>query len=76
MRIVRNRIDQFGVKEPSIQLQGTEEIVVQLPGITDRDRAVNLIGKTALLEFKLVSKDAQKLKDALSGNVPEGYELL
>src|SRR3989338_5297261 len=39
MEIVRNRIDQFGVSEPSIQLQGNERIVVQLPGISDRERA-------------------------------------
>ncbi len=75
LEIVRNRIDQFGVKEPSIQRQGEEEIVVQLPGVTDRQRAIDLIGKTALLEFRLVNSDPEKLKQALSGNVPEGYEL-
>ncbi|MFA4842277.1 MAG: protein translocase subunit SecD, partial [Candidatus Omnitrophota bacterium] len=58
-----------------IQKQGEDEIVVQLPGITDRQRAIELIGKTALLEFKLVSMDPEKIKQALDGNVPEGYEL-
>lgn len=76
VEVIRNRIDQFGVREPSIQKQGEDEIVVQLPGVTDRDRAVDIIGKTALLEFKLVSMDTDKLKDALAGNVPEGYELV
>ncbi|MBI4972474.1 MAG: protein translocase subunit SecD [Candidatus Omnitrophica bacterium] len=75
LEVIRNRIDQFGVREPSIQKQGTDEIVVQLPGVTERDRAIELIGKTALLEFKLVSADMDKLKQALGGNVPDGYEL-
>jgi len=75
IEVIRNRIDQFGVREPSILEQGVDEIVVQLPGITDRDRAIELIGKTALLEFKLVLRDPEKLRAALQGNVPEGYEL-
>jgi protein-export membrane protein SecD len=54
MEIIRNRIDQFGVAEPLIQRQGEDRIVVQLPGLTDRQRAIDLIGKTALLEFNLV----------------------
>ena len=52
--IINNRIDQFGVAEPLIQIEGTDRIAVQLPGLTDRARAIELIGKTALLEFKLV----------------------
>jgi SecD/SecF fusion protein len=76
IEVIRNRIDQFGVREPSIQRQGEDEIVVQLPGITERQRAIDLIGKTALLEFKLVTTDADKVKAALAGNIPDGYELL
>lgn len=75
VEVIRNRIDAFGVREPSIQKQGEDEIVVQLPGVTERDRAIDLIGKTALLEFKLVLSDINKLKEAQEGNVPEGYEL-
>ncbi|PIS33665.1 MAG: protein translocase subunit SecDF [Candidatus Omnitrophica bacterium CG08_land_8_20_14_0_20_41_16] len=75
VEVVRNRIDQFGVRETSIQKQGEDEIVVQLPGVTDRERALDIIGKTAMLEFKLVSSDADKLKEALAGTAPEGYEL-
>jgi len=75
LEVIRNRIDAFGVREPSIQKQGVDEIVVQLPGVTDRDRAIELIGRTALLEFKIVSPDIDKLKLAMEGNVPEGYEL-
>ena len=54
MEVLRSRIDQFGVAEPLIQRQGENRIVIQLPGLTDRERALELIGKTALLEFKLV----------------------
>jgi len=75
LEIIRNRIDEFGVKEPSINRQGEDEIVVQLPGITDRKRALDLIGKTALLEFKLVNQEPSALKDALEGKIPESYEL-
>ncbi|MCM8770554.1 MAG: protein translocase subunit SecD [Candidatus Omnitrophica bacterium] len=75
LEVIRNRIDEFGVREPSIQRQGEDEIVVQLPGITDRQRAMDIIGKTALLEFKLVSSDGEKIKEALEGNIPPGYEL-
>lgn len=60
IEVIRNRIDQFGVSEPSIQQQGGDRILVQLPGISDRQRAIDLIGKTALLEFKLVDEDPQK----------------
>jgi|SRR5579863_2354092 len=54
LETIRNRIDQFGVTEPLIQRQGPQQILVQLPGIKDSQRAIELIGKTALLEFKLV----------------------
>ncbi len=75
VEIIRNRIDQFGVAEPHIQRQGADRIAVQLPGVTDRERALELIGRTALLEFKLVADDEEKLKEAIAGNVPEGYAL-
>lgn len=51
---VRNRIDQFGVSEPSIQKQGTRRIVIELAGIKDVERAKRIIGTTALLEFQLL----------------------
>ncbi len=55
IQIIRNRIDQWGVFEPSIQKVGTDRILVQLPGVMDPDRAKNLIGKTAFLEFRIVA---------------------
>ncbi len=52
---LRNRVDEFGVAEPSITKQGARRIVVELPGVQDPARARRLIGRTALLEFKLVA---------------------
>jgi protein-export membrane protein SecD len=54
VEILRNRIDQFGVSEPVIQKQGDSRIIVQLPGLQDPERAKDLIGRTARLEFRLV----------------------
>jgi preprotein translocase subunit SecD len=58
LNVMRKRIDEFGVVEPTLQKQGTDEIVVQLPGIQDPERAKGLIGRTALLEFRLVAEGA------------------
>ncbi len=58
LEIIRNRIDQFGVAEPVIIRQGTDEIVVQLPGVKDPERALSLIGQTAQLEFKLLDEES------------------
>jgi len=60
IQIIRNRIDQFGVAEPSIQKQGDNRILIQLPGLLDQGRARELIGQTALLEFKLVKTDDEE----------------
>ncbi len=75
MEILRNRIDSMGVGETLIQRQGIDGIIVQLPGVTDREAAMEMIGKVAQLEFKLVNSDPAKFKDALAGNIPDGYEL-
>jgi len=58
LETIRNRIDQFGVAEPIIQRQGDREILIQLPGIQDPQRAKDLIGRTAVLQFKLVREGA------------------
>jgi len=67
MEVLRSRIDQFGVAEPLVQREGEDRIVIQLPGLTDRERALELIGKTALLEFKLVrtGEEAKMVFDRL-----------
>jgi preprotein translocase subunit SecD len=72
---IRNRIDQFGVREPQIVAEGEDRIVVQLPGVKDQQRAIELVGKTALLEFKLVDEGAS-IEEAMKGNVPEDDEIL
>jgi len=75
LETIRNRIDQFGVSEPDIRPQGHDRILVQLPGVKDPKRAIDLIGKTALLEFKLVDEE-NSVDDALKGNMPPGDEIL
>ena len=64
VEIIRNRIDEFGVREPTITKQAKDLVVVQLPGITDRERAKEIVGKTAHLEFKLVSEDSDLIQKA------------
>ncbi len=91
LEIIRNRIDQFGVAEPTIHRQAENEIVVQLPGVKDPKRAVEIIGKTAILEFKLADdvsplaaelpasimpgEDAQFF-ERFKDKIPEGAEIL
>lgn len=75
LETIRNRIDQFGVSEPDIRKQGQNRILIQLPGVKDTQRAKELIGKTALLEFKMVDH-ANKVEAALKGSVPIGSEVL
>jgi protein-export membrane protein SecD len=62
IKILRNRIDRFGVAEPTIQPQGEDRIVIELPGLLDKERAVQLIGQTALLEFKLVKQETESVR--------------
>jgi len=91
LETIRNRIDQFGVAEPTIHRQGENEIVVQLPGVKDPKRAIDLIGKTAQLEFKLVDDEArvaaelpqaiapgeeEGLLQQFAGKIPEDDEIL
>jgi preprotein translocase subunit SecD len=79
LETIRNRIDQFGVSEPQIVPEGERRIVVQLPGVKEPQRAVELIGKTALLEFKLVDErtnDSKVMQDALAGHLPPDTEIL
>lgn len=91
LETIRNRIDQFGVTEPTIHRQGENEIVVQLPGVKDPKRAIELIGKTAQLEFKLVDDEApvaaelpqsilpgeeEVILKQFADKIPEGDEIL
>jgi len=71
IEIIRNRIDQYGLAETSITKQGDKWIMVQLPGVSNPQRAEELIGKTAMLEFRIVKNDtsaAQKAIEALEAS--------
>jgi preprotein translocase subunit SecD len=73
--IIRKRIDELGTREPSIQRQGDNRIVIQLPGVSDPKRAREVIGKTARMTFHLVDSDTS-VEDALRGRIPPGSMLL
>ncbi|MBU0478643.1 protein translocase subunit SecD [bacterium] len=74
--VIRNRIDEFGVAEPIvIPVKGRNRIIIELPGIREPERIKEIIRRQAVLEFKLVCEDKDKVKQALSGKVPDGYEL-
>lgn len=75
LETIRNRIDQLGVRETTVQREGEDRILVQLPGIQDPERAKELIGKTAVLEFKLVD-DTHNVSDALRNGPPPGDQIV
>ena len=75
IEIVRRRVDELGTREPTIQQQGSDRILVQVPGLDDPQRLKELIGKTAKLQFRFVNEEAS-IQDAVAGRVPAGSELL
>ena len=75
IEVVRRRIDETGTQEPSIQRQGTERILVQLPGVDDPDRIKRLLGKTAKMTFQMVDRETS-IVDALAGRLPPGSEII
>jgi preprotein translocase subunit SecD len=75
VEIVRRRIDELGTREPSIQRQGIDRIVVQLPGVKDPDHIKQLLGKTAKLTFHLVD-DSTSPQEASRGHLPPGSEIM
>ncbi|MBY5992799.1 protein translocase subunit SecD [Ferrimonas balearica] len=74
INILRNRVNELGVAEPVVQRQGAERITVELPGVQDTARAKEILGATATLEFRMVSREAD-LNAALRGIVPPGTRL-
>jgi preprotein translocase subunit SecD len=72
VEIIRRRIDETGVREPTIQRQGADRVLVQLPGVDDPERIKALIGKTAKMTFHLVDAEADTLRE----RAPPGTELL
>ena len=75
LEIVRRRIDEVGTREPTIQRQGNDRILVQVPGEKDPESIKRLLGQTAKLTFHLVDLETP-VQQALSGNLPPGSELL
>jgi preprotein translocase subunit SecD len=71
---LRNRINELGVAEPTVQQQGDNRIVVQLPGVQDTAQAKKILGATATLEFRLVDFESD-VQDAVNGRVPPNSEL-
>lgn len=74
LSILRKRVEELGVSEPTIQRQGADRIVVELPGVQDTARAKEILGATATLEFRLVNTEAN-LDSAMRGIVPADSEL-
>ncbi len=75
IEVVRRRIDQTGTREPLIQRQGADRILVQLPGVEDPERIKTMIQKTAKLTFRFVS-DKMSVEEARQRGVPPGYEIV
>jgi len=75
LETIRNRIDEFGVSEPDIRIQSGNRILLQLPGISDPERAKGLIGKTAQLTFQLVDEQGD-VNTAINDKPPVGDEIL
>jgi preprotein translocase subunit SecD len=71
---LRNRINELGVAEPTVQQQGDNRIVVQLPGVQDTAQAKKILGATATLEFRLVDNE-HDVQDAVNGRVPANSKL-
>lgn len=81
LEILRNRVDQFGVSEPTIQKQGEKRIIIELAGITDPQRVRGILGQTALLEFRLLKEQqitqnvAARINEYIKGQISPGDTL-
>jgi preprotein translocase subunit SecD len=75
MTTLRNRVNELGVAEPTIQQQGDNRIVVQLPGVQDTTRAKEILGATATLEFRLVDESNDPAEAVQSGRTPLNSQL-
>ena len=75
---IERRINELGVTEPSISQQGTDQLLVQLPGVSDVDRAKSIMGSPGLLELKIVEQGPASTKESLlvGGQVPTGMEIV
>ncbi len=76
IEIVRRRIDELGTREPTIQRQGEDRILVQVPGLQDPERLKSILGKTAKMVFRLVDLTTSPAEILSGGRTPPGSELL
>ena len=76
IEIVRRRIDELGTREPTIQRQGDERILVQVPGLQDPERLKSILGKTAKMVFRLVDVTVSPAEILAGARTPPGSELL
>ena len=76
IEVVRKRIDEMGTREPTIERQGDERIVVEVPGLSDPQRLIDILGKTAKMTFQLVDESADRSGAAMRGVAPIGDEIL
>jgi preprotein translocase subunit SecD len=75
IEIVRRRVDESGTKEPTIQREGEDRILLQLPGIDNPQRVKDLLGRTAKMTFRLVDTNVS-VEDARRGKLPPGDDIL
>jgi preprotein translocase subunit SecD len=75
---IERRINELGVTEPSISQQGTDQLLVQLPGVSDVDKAKSIMGSPGLLELKIVEQGPASTQESLlvNGQVPTGMEIV
>src|SRR3954447_9004668 len=75
IQIVERRVNQLGTVEPLIQRQGSDRILVQIPGLQDPQRVIDLVGQTAQMDFRMVDSTVSP-EDAAAGRVPPDSEIL
>lgn len=75
VEVLDRRINGLGVAESRVQLSGVDRVIVEIPGVTDTEQAVNMIGKTALLEFKLVGQNGELYETGLTGRDLESADV-
>jgi len=76
IEVVRRRIDEMGTREPAIERQGDDRIVVQVPGLSDPQHLIDILGKTAKMTFQLVDEAADRSGAGVRGIAPIGDEIL
>ncbi len=76
IEVVRKRIDEMGTREPTIERQGEDRIVVEVPGLSDPQRLIDILGKTAKMTFQLVDESADRSGAAARGIAPIGDDIL